>query len=76
MTCGNLNLCAGLPAGIESVFHALRKVFDIELDKQENVEAALAIIMLLTQKKDPVLAVTFLVDARNGFNELGRIQIL
>jgi len=70
--CDNLNLCAGLPAGIEGAVHAMGDAWaEAELNggrtqpKRTNVP----------QTDHPTEAApyaTLLVDARNGFNELSR----
>ena len=91
--CGNLNLCAGLSAGIEGAVHAVTAAVAATAD-EENPE-------LLTQAEPPTeetpppatqdfmteeevpavdkadtTLVTLLVDARKGFNELGRKTML
>jgi hypothetical protein len=87
---GNLNLCAGLPAGIEGAVHALRKAAtqprrphlperrpdpargrepEGELHTQPEPEP-----MGEEEPDDP--DGTLLVDAMNGFNELGRRAML
>ena len=92
--CDNLNLCAGLAAGIEGAVHAVRLVWEnpgrgkppIPSDQPE-VHADLP-QPLHTQppatmedeetdadgEEDP--EATVFVDARNGFNELGRKAML
>ena len=117
VACGNLNLCAGLPAGIEGAVHAVQEFWEgaqepldpapyatqeawcqpvsqpEEARAQEEWERQVA--MLHTQPGSvgpmgtpegsdgedsssdgqPIQAV-LLVDARNGFNELGRKAML
>ena len=102
IACGNANLCAGLPAGIEGAVHAIQTVFedpsciqapvpeqldaepptpsppeppddslqDLSMDSfLDTMQSALG---LSKTEYDAVV----LVDARNGFNELGRKAML
>jgi hypothetical protein len=91
MAAGNLNLCAGLPAGIEGAVHAVRAAM-ADPSPPAAAAAAAAAVELLTQpqaetvmddessddaegeEEDPAAAL--LVDATNGFNELGRRAML
>jgi hypothetical protein len=94
---GNLNLCAGLPAGIEGAIHGVRQataappippVPPEPPDPPEPLEPPGADPMegLYTQPLDPPAepdvptpadpSGALLVDARNGFNELGRRAML
>ena len=75
--CGNFNLCAGLPAGIEGAVHAVREARTADLPHppltapQEPTDDA----GLFTQPQEPIPDdpnAALLVDASNGFNELGR----
>jgi hypothetical protein len=93
--CDNLNLCAGLKAGIEGAVHALRDAWEEDLhgppqnpeDAPELEEeppgdgpAHTPLPDLLTQPIEPEESddeeadphVVLLVNATNGFNELGR----
>jgi hypothetical protein len=84
---GNLNLCAGLQAGIEAAIHAVRQVtkappilpkppkqpLPVEPPGTDPIEGLLTQPPAQpdrTQPADPSGAL--LVDAMNGFNELGR----
>lgn len=80
--CSNLNLCAGLPAGIEGAVHAVRQVTtpvrsagEVPLPPAPPAEEA-----PVPQTGESVESViptgTLLVDARNGFNELNRKAML
>jgi hypothetical protein len=88
---GNLNLCAGLPAGIEGAIHAVRQSMaappiqptptGLDLDEgpltqpSGNSTGSLADEQMdMPPDPDPIGAL--LVDARNGFNELGRRAML
>ena len=81
--CGNLNLCAGLPSGIEGAVHAVRATPNPE---QTEGEAPLPPEPPTQEAEAPVGADPFgnmhiptgtlLVDARNGFNELSRKAML
>ena len=80
--CSNMNLCAGLPSGIEGAVHAVRAVTNPE---QIEGEAPLP-PEPPSQETEPPEGVdpfhnetptgTLLVDARNGFNELSRKAML
>jgi hypothetical protein len=98
--CDNLNLCAGLAAGIEGAIHAVRETMDQPADESLPTrpanptagETAMleALDQALTQPPDVLpaeeedgdedmhlpLKSLLLVDARNGFNELGRKAML
>ena len=82
--CGNLNLCAGLPSGIEAAVHAVHKRTraDLVVPPPPNGPPP-------ARPPDPPVDVdpddppvpgpptgTLLVDARNGFNELNRKAML
>jgi len=73
-TCDNLNLCAGLPAGIEGAVHTMGDAWTkAELQgghtprKQVNQSAEDS---ALTEDTTLSPYTTLLVNARNGFNEL------
>ena len=87
--CGNHNLCAGLPAGIEGAVHAIQH----ELDGREvypppppppPTTPTMDVDPPATQDDDTLgiippeddVKLLLLVDARNGFNELGRKAML
>ncbi len=78
--CGNTNLCAGLPAGIEGAVHALNETTatstNASPEEHNNEGSSVAPPPLATADAidDPV--VTILVDASNGFNELNRGAML
>ena len=80
--CGSLNLCAGLPAGIEGAVHAVREHSN---PPPTGEEAPLpppppaeddAPPRPAEPMEDASPTGTLLVDARNGFNELGRKAML
>jgi hypothetical protein len=78
--CGNLNLCAGLPVGIEGAIYAVTAVAAAAAAAEPTTEATQppATQDFMTDEEVPAVdtadspRVTLLVDARNGFNELGR----
>lgn len=85
--CGNLNLCAGLPAGIEGVVHAIRETWGtFEMEEQEKTteraptateDEATSMEANASQEEDESATgcdpnAVLQVDARNGFNELSR----
>jgi hypothetical protein len=90
---GNLNLCAGLAAGIEGAVHAVREAWETPQgeppnfapEPQPGVEAP-PLPSLPTDGMDeaeelplpplPDPTVCVLIDATNGFNELGRRAML
>ena len=84
--CGNDNLCAGLSAGIEGAFHALREAFEPPqtaaaprnptVPAEPPAPAADPPAPLLTQELEEPCDATLLVDAKNGFNELNRTAML
>jgi len=73
--CDNLNLCAGLPAGIEGAVHAMGDAWaEAELNggrTQPKRTSPTAATTDPSNGADQPYA-TLLVDARNGFNELSR----
>lgn len=87
--CGNVQLCAGLEAGVEGNLHAVREYWPDSGGFEEDEEAAAnnpftEILEMMQNAEDgeefngPPLenpGVT-LVDAANGFNELGRYAML
>jgi len=99
--CGNLNLCAGLPAGIEGAVHAVEEAWrrseppkvapppraPAPLEEPGGIGVAAPGVDMdgasapadaaetEAQEQAPGEAV-LLVDARNGFNELGRKAML
>ena len=105
--CGNYNLCAGLPAGIEGAVHAIRELFEEQEaaaqlqatapftqppapesdERDESADDALdasddadmpALLPRAPQGEndDEEPTGVLQVDARNGFNELGRKAML
>jgi hypothetical protein len=95
MAAGNLNLCAGLPAGIEGAVHAVRAAMANPSQPAAAAAAAAAAELLTQPSADPTMdvlpessddsdtpseeedpAAALLVDATNGFNELGRRAML
>ena len=80
-SCGNFNLCAGLKAGIEGAVHVVRESWDSQQPPPGEAAAPLAAAPPdppgMEDGTAPAAAGadphgTLLVDARNGFNELGR----
>ncbi len=79
--CGNTNLCAGLPAGIEGAVHALSHTTTTPTashstngDTSNGSSVAPEPQATADAIDDPL--VTILVDAKNGFNELNRGAML
>jgi len=77
--CDNLNLCAGLPVGIEGAIHAMGDTWaEAELNSshtQPKRNSPTAMTTDPTNGADQPYA-TLLVDARNGFNELSQKAVL
>jgi hypothetical protein len=81
--CGNLNLCAGLPAGIEGAVHAIRETWDAnpplppppqEVPRPPSPggdEREMLGTQPAPEAPSPDPKAVLLIDARNGFNELG-----
>jgi len=78
-TCDNLNLCAGLPAGIEGTVHAMGDAWTkAELNggcTQPKRISPTAVMTDQSNRADQLYA-TLLVNAWNGFNELSRKAVL
>lgn len=90
--CGAVNLCAGLSAGIEGAFHALKEAFPIDAvappppaptpTPPATLPPAVAAAAAAAPPPPPppptaaAANATVLVDARNGFNELNRTAML
>jgi len=75
--CDNLNLCAGLPAGIKGTVHAMGNAWA----KAELNGGCTQPMRTSDPQTDPTTKAnqpytTLLVDARNGFNELSRKAVL
>ena len=73
--CGSLNLCAGLPAGIEGAVHAVRQTFCSEATAPPaamptDLSPEPPDIILRDEVETPPPSGLLLVDAKNGFNEL------
>ena len=81
-SCGSLNLCAGLPAGIEGAVHAMSTVSHPLPNEDDNPlpppppeeNEAPRPPNIPFEPAEP--SGTLLVDARNGFNELSRKAML
>lgn len=82
--CGNLNLCAGLPVGIEGAVHAIRETWDSFESEEPTVETMPGGDKSAMADTDPEGGVATAqepkavvqIDARNGFNELSRQSML
>jgi hypothetical protein len=76
--CSNYNLCAGLPAGIEGAVHAVRQAWTANLPPPPQPTPAEPMLEQgpCTQPPAPPAPAdpnaALMVDASNGFNELGR----
>jgi len=75
--CNNLNLCAGLPAGIEGAIHAMgdswtaaERLGGHTPTNPSTMVAALAAATPQERLQQSVPYATLLVDACNGFNKL------
>ena len=79
--CGRINLCAGLSAGIEGAFHALRRGYDATAADaaaaaQPQDPPAVGPDADDPPEPPPIRDAMVLVDAINGFNELNRTAML
>ena len=91
--CGNLNLGAGLPTGIDGAVHSVTAVVAAAAADEEIPELLTQAELRMEEPSPPATQdfmtdevpavdkadttpITLLVDARNGFNELGRKTIL